>query len=85
MKLYVCAVRDRAVDAFGVPFFCKAVGEAARSFDDEVNRAESVFYSHPDDYDLYLLGTYDDATGAMDCNSPSMLSVGKSVSRKTIV
>lgn len=82
MKLEICAVRDRAVDAFGMPFFCKHQNEAVRSFTDEVNRPESQFYSHPDDYDLYYLGQYDDATGTLVSNTPSMLATGKSVSTK---
>lgn len=82
MILYICAVRDRAVDAFGQPFFCKHQNEAVRSFTDEVNREGSVFYAHPDDYDLYSIGTYDDATAAVVSTGVGMLATGKGVSTK---
>lgn len=76
----ICAVRDRAVDAFGVPFFCHHVNEAIRSFKTEVNRDGSIFKDHPDDYDLYELGRYDDQTGSVvPSDRPSMLATGKSM------
>lgn len=77
MKMKICVVRDRAVDAFGQPFFVKHVGEAMRSFQDEVNRVGSPFNAHPDDYDLYLLGEYDDSNGAIDPVAATMLATGK--------
>lgn len=78
MKYSVLAVRDRAVDAFGQPIFVPAVGAALRSFMDEVNNEKSSFYNHPEDYDLYLLGDYDDATGNItSLDQPRMVAVGK--------
>lgn len=82
MKTIVCAVRDRAVDAFGQPFFVVAVGQAVRSFKDEVNNAGSAIGNHPDDYDLYHIGDYDDASGSIVGISPVMLAVGKSLINK---
>lgn len=82
MILKICAVKDRAVDAFGVPFFVKSAGEAMRSFEDEVNRKESPFYAHPDDYDLYRIGEYDDASGLVTGVGPDLLSRGKDVINK---
>lgn len=80
MKL-VYAVRDRAVDVFGQPIFCLAQGEALRSFMDEVNRPGSAINSHPEDYDLYLIGSFDETTGALRAleGAPKMVCVGKEV------
>jgi hypothetical protein len=37
-------------------------------------------YVHPDDFDLFYLGTYDDNTGAMDLlASPKQICLGKQV------
>lgn len=82
--LVVCAVRDRALDAFMQPFFAPSVGIAVRSFGDEVNRAESPMAAHPDDYDLYQLGTFDDATGRFAVgDGPRQVAIGKDVRRST--
>jgi hypothetical protein len=62
MKYTVCAVKDRAVDAFNRPLFVPTVGVAIRSFTDEVNRKDSELATHPEDYDLYELGSWDDQT-----------------------
>lgn len=81
-KLVVCAVRDRALDAFMQPLFVPAIGLALRSFSDEVNRSESPMFAHPEDYDLYEIASYDDATGVIvPLDRPRMVSVGKDVKR----
>lgn len=62
MKYSVCAVKDRAVDAFNRPLYVPTVGVAIRSFTDECNKKDSELHIHPEDYDLYELGSWDDAT-----------------------
>jgi len=61
--LTIVAVKDRAVDAYNRPFYVPTTGAAIRSFTDEVNRAESEMAAHPEDYDLYEMGTFCDQTG----------------------
>lgn len=77
----IVSVRDRAVDGYMNPFVVPSEGAAVRSFSDEVNRAESPMNAHPDDYDLYRLGHFDDSTGAFAVESPTMLVSGKNVVR----
>lgn len=62
MKYAVCAVKDRAVNAYNRPIYVPTVGVAIRSFTDEVNRKDSELHNHPEDYDLYELGQWDDET-----------------------
>lgn len=62
MKHAVCAVKDRAVDAYNRPIYVPTIGVAIRSFTDEVNRKDSELSNHPEDYDLYELGVWDDQT-----------------------
>lgn len=77
-RLFVCAVRDRAIDSFGTPIFVVATGQAIRSFADEINNGESQFAKHPDDYDLYQLGMFDSDEGTLVPQHPvKLLSVGK--------
>jgi len=79
MKRIVMAVRDRATDSFGSPFYVVARGQAIRSFSDEVNRAapDNGLYAHPEDYDLYELGEFDDDTGLFATGSPKQIAIGK--------
>jgi hypothetical protein len=82
MKLVLCSVKDRAADAFGRPMFVPSVGVAIRSFSDEVNRqdADNQLFNHPDDFDLYELGEFDDNTGQFALHElPKLLSLGKQV------
>lgn len=69
MKLVMLAVRDSAANAFNRPFFVQTVGLGVRSFRDEVNRSESgnTMYEHPEDFELFELGTYDEDTAIFEC------------------
>ena len=82
MKLILCSVKDRAADAYGRPMFVPSTGVAIRSFSDEVNRAEAEnqLYNHPDDFDLYEFGEFDDNNGKFNLyEEPKLLSLGKQV------
>ena len=82
MKQIICTVKDRAADAYGRPMFVPSAGVALRSFSDEINRnnAENQLYNHPDDFDLYELGEFDDNTGLFSLHEqPKLLSLGKQV------
>lgn len=82
MKMIVVSIKDRAADAYGRPFYVPSVGVAIRSFQDEVNRAaeDNQMFHHSDDFDLFELGSFDDATGMFDLfDSPKLLTLGKQV------
>lgn len=66
MLQFVVSVKDRAADVFNRPFFVPHRNVAVRDFTDEVNRSavDNPLNKHPDDFDLYILGTFDDNTGA---------------------
>lgn len=68
MKTIVMAIKDRALAAFGRPLFFAAVGQGIRTFGDEINRVapDNTMNAHPDDYDLWELGTFDDMTGEFE-------------------
>lgn len=78
MVRFVVSVYDRALDAFGQPWFVPAIGGAIRAFGDEVNRSDSAMKGHADDYDLFQLGTFDEDTGKFEnLDSPKQLAIGK--------
>jgi hypothetical protein len=82
MKQIICTVKDRAADAYGRPMFVPSAGVAIRSFSDEINRnnADNQLFNHPDDFDLYELGEFDDNSGLFSLHEqPKLLSLGKQV------
>ena len=62
MLFKVVSIYDRAAGVYGRPGFVPSAGVAVRDFTDEVNRAadDNQLYKHPDDFDLYSLGGFDD-------------------------
>lgn len=83
-KMHIVAVWDRAADAFMNPFVVPSLGLAIRSFQDEINRPEGDMFKHPDDFDLYHLGLFDQDTGTFEVEKglPKQLSIGKQLSTK---
>lgn len=82
MHMVVCSIRDSAADAYGRPFFLPSVGVAIRSFIDEVNRPseDNQIYQHPEDFDLFELGSFNDADGRFELHDvPKQLALGRQV------
>lgn len=82
MRYKVVAIRDRAIDTYSQPVFVPSLGGAIRSFGDEVKRPHTEerpnpLNRHPEDYDLFLLGEFDDQTGVFDGCRPEQVAVGK--------
>lgn len=80
MKYFVVGVRDQAAGAFMRPLFFGSIGQAVRSFQDEVNRAaeDNAMYRHPEDFELFHLGYFNENTGGMESlSSPISIAVGK--------
>lgn len=86
MILNVYSVKDRAADSFGRPFFVATDGLACRSFIDEVNREadDNQLFRHPDDFDLFRLGTFDDSSGVFSGDGPQLLMLGKQAGTKAV-
>lgn len=79
----VCAVFDRAAQLFGQPVFANNANEVLRSFSDECNRPKTasgqpnVYYEHPEHFELFELGSFDDNNGAflMGAGMPRLISL----------
>jgi len=80
-KLVVCALFDSAIQAYTRPIFVQAIGQAVRSFNDEVNRqaADNQLNAHPEDFHLSLIGTWDEETGKFDQAETRVLARGQDV------
>lgn len=82
MIVHIMTVRDRAADVYGQPSFHLSIGGAVRGFTDEINRPaqDNMLYKHPEDFDFFLLGTYDDNTAKFELlERPRQVAVGKDV------
>lgn len=77
MRFKIVAIRDNAIQSYAQPVFVPHVGAAIRSFGDEVQKKDTPLGTHPEDYELYLLGEYDDQTGEFDGIRPERLVSGK--------
>lgn len=84
--LFMVAVRDRAANTFARPFCVPAIAVAVRTFTDEVNRnePENPLWKHPEDYDLYQVGAFDEDDGQISGDKPKMICVGKEVSQRNM-
>lgn len=64
MKMAIVSLRDRKVEAFGRPVFVHTEAAAIRSLGDEVNGGGGEdLAKHPEDFDLYAIGVFDDESG----------------------
>lgn len=79
MRFKVCTIRDRAADVYSQPFFVPSIGIAIRHFGDEINRSadNNQLFRHAEDFDLFLLGEWDDSDGSFDSCRPQQIAVGK--------
>lgn len=78
MLLQICTVRDAKSTLFGRPFFTTTIGTALRDFTDETNRVgeNNILNTHPEDFSLWHLGTFDDNTGTFETVVPKILAQG---------
>lgn len=79
MILIMCAIRDSAAKAFLRPFCVNAVGMAIRDFSDAVNDEKSGFHRHPEDYELFEIGSYDEESGIVGACQARSLGRGQDV------
>lgn len=85
MVSVIVSVKDSAAEAFGRPMYLQSLGVAIRSFTDEVNREDkdNQLFNHPDDFDLYELGVFDDSIGRYELReNPTVIVRGKDVKIK---
>jgi len=68
MELFALAIRDLAIDAFSPPFFVPKIELAKRDLGNVVNRDSdnNNFHLHPEQFELYQLGTWNDQSGAFN-------------------
>lgn len=63
----ICALKDVKADVFMLPMFVPTMGIAYRSIGDEIARGGdgNTLSTHPEDFQLWSLGTYDELHGVI--------------------
>lgn len=75
MIFQVCAVFDSKAGVHCAPFFQPTLGMALRAFSDAANILDHPLSKNAEDYTLFHLGTFDDAT-AVFTTFPKHVSLG---------
>jgi len=77
MVAKICCIYDAKGESYFSLFIQPSTGAAIRGFSDEVNSAksDSPVATHPEDYTLFELGTWDQYNGVIDLY-PSKKSLG---------
>lgn len=65
MVYMMYSVLDTKSGLYNLPFSAVARGAALRVFGDVCNDPKTSIHAHPEDYNLFEIGTFDDATGEM--------------------
>ena len=66
MLLKVYSIYDSKAEAYNQPFYMQSTGAAIRAFEDNARDPSTSIHKHPEDYSLFELGTFDDATASFD-------------------
>jgi len=65
--MLIFAIQDTKADAFLQPFFCETQAVAIRLLKKPCNDGQHNFCVHAGDYHLYELGSFEEATGEINC------------------
>jgi len=76
MKIVI--LRDIRADAYGNPMFVASLGGAIRAFGDECTKTDgNALATHPEDYELYHFGEYNELTADFEILSkPVQIALG---------
>jgi hypothetical protein len=74
MKQNVYTIKDAKSGTFATPFFSINDATATRSFQQAANDPNTTINQFPEDYALYKLGTFDDASAEIVSNLPEFVS-----------
>lgn len=82
MKLLAVSLLDKKAGLYGTPDFFRSKVDAMRSWEKMVNEPNYKYNTHPEDFCILELGTYDDETGIYDQHSqPQPIASGLDVIR----
>ena len=84
MILKIFSVYDMKAKFFGQPFYEQQEESALRAFTDAVNdssRAENMWNKHPADFQLFVIGEFDNESGHVHPLGPNAIVMASAVHR----
>jgi len=69
-KVKMFSVRDMKLNTWSSPWFFLHAGQAERTLYELVNGGESMLSKHPKDFELYMIGEFDDTTAELSSIPP---------------
>lgn len=74
MKLFACSLKDCAIQAFMVPQFVSHKQALIRAIQDGLKGEKKMDYQkHPEDFELYEVGSFDDTSGEFTPCEPALI------------
>jgi len=73
MRSILVSLFDIAAATYTAPQACPAAGVAIRQFQDLVNGADSIYTRHPEHFQLFQVGSFEDSTATFDVSSPPFI------------
>lgn len=83
MLYRITAIKDSASQQWAAPMFLPNTQQAVRAFMMEVNRQDNnnALFHHPEDFEMYYLGTYDSETATLTPEPMQIIARGKDLVR----
>lgn len=85
MILRAYAVYDSKACEFAKPFFIARDEMAIRGFTDAVNDPSCYLFTHPEDYVLHNIGTFDTELGILECGAGGRAIVNASSLKRDVL
>lgn len=77
MLIKVCAIYDRKTRCYERQFFIRFLEEALREWELLLTKKETKYGSNPEDFEMYLIGEFDDESGELIPMKPMQISGGQ--------
>lgn len=74
MKFNIYSIYDVKAGAYVRPIYMRSDEEMMASVFETAKDQNSGFYKHPDDYTVFLLGTFDEENAEIDFHGPKSIS-----------
>lgn len=85
MKNMMFSIQDRKAVQYGIPFISMNEGVAQRLVADMLAEGKNIWCRHPEDFDLFAVGTFDDETGLPEAFDVPKLITGLSALMPPVV
>lgn len=83
MKTQIYTLRDAVLGSYSPPFFAFNADHAKRICSDVVKAPGTDLYAHPEDFDLFLLGVFNDEDACIELEHAPLKMLNLSSFRPT--